>query len=94
MQLLGTGVLAAASRRHANAAPALAAWTAIVRRARWTSIVDLKADMRSADYVAPYIVFNIKGNAYRLMTAVYFSKQTVVARAFLTHAEYDKGMWK
>lgn len=39
-------------------------------------------------------VFNIRGNRYRLITLIDYDLETVSARAFLTHAEYDKEKWK
>jgi hypothetical protein len=37
---------------------------------------------------------NIKGNAYRLISKIYYPNKTVLVRAVLTHAEYDKRIWK
>jgi mRNA interferase HigB len=38
--------------------------------------------------------FNIKGNDYRLITRISYTRQRVYVRDVLTHAEYDKGKWK
>lgn len=39
-------------------------------------------------------IFNIKGNHYRLITAVDFGRATIRVVDVLTHAEYNKGKWK
>jgi len=74
------------------------AWLSVVTSARWRNLVDLNHSFPSADYVKPYVIFNIRGNRYRLITKVYFirlnkngsqSKGHVYIRAFLTHKQYD-----
>lgn len=39
-------------------------------------------------------VFNIRGNNYRLLTAISYPAGVVNVLQFLTHAEYDKEKWK
>jgi mRNA interferase HigB len=57
---------------------ALNAWFHEVRLARWETSADIKRLYASASIVnAERIVFNIKGNAYRLVVAVDFEKQIV-----------------
>jgi mRNA interferase HigB len=40
------------------------------------------------------VVFNIKGNAYRLIAEIFYESQVLLVRDVLTHAEYDRGGWK
>jgi mRNA interferase HigB len=94
VQVLGQVVLQRAARKHADAAKAIAMWRVSATAAKWSSLVELRTDIPSADYVRPFTVFNIRGNAYRLITVVEYAEQVVVVRDFLTHAEYDKGAWK
>ena len=47
-----------------------------------------------ADLVGDKTVFNIRGNRYRLITKIDYSRGTVEVREILTDAEYDKGEWK
>ena len=48
-------------------------WIADITAAQWTSINDLRTSFPSADYVGNgRIVFNIKGNDYRLIVIVLF----------------------
>ena len=64
---------------------ALDAWFDEVRKARWSSAADVKHSYATASIVsADRIVFNIKGNDYRLVVATDFDK------GIGTHKDYDK----
>ena len=70
---------------------ALDAWFDEVRKARWASSADVKRRYATASIVsAERIVFNIKGNAYRLVVAVDFEKGIVWIKWIGTHANYDQ----
>jgi len=70
---------------------ALDAWFDEVRKARWTSTAAVKRLYATASIVtADRIVFNIKGNDYRLVTSVDFEKGIVWIKWIGTHKEYDK----
>ncbi|MBL6616206.1 MAG: type II toxin-antitoxin system HigB family toxin [Reyranella sp.] len=70
---------------------ALDAWFAEVRRATWTSTVDVKRLYASASIIsADRIVFNIKGNDYRLVVSVDFEKGIVWIKWLGTHRDYDR----
>ena len=55
---------------------------------------DLRQVFPSADLVGNFIVFNIAGNNFRLITYVDFKSKLVFIRSVLTHADYDKENWK
>jgi mRNA interferase HigB len=40
------------------------------------------------------MVFNVKGNRYRLIVSINYSRQLIYFKYFLTHAEYDRDNWK
>jgi mRNA interferase HigB len=70
---------------------ALDAWFAEVRRAQWTSTADIKRLYASASIVsADRIVFNVKGNDYRLVISVDFEKSIVWIKWIGTHRDYDR----
>ncbi|MBV8118336.1 MAG: type II toxin-antitoxin system HigB family toxin [Alphaproteobacteria bacterium] len=70
---------------------ALDAWFAEVRRATWSSTADVKRLYRTASIIASNrIVFNIRGNAYRLVVAVDFEKGIVWIKWLGTHRDYDR----
>ncbi len=70
---------------------ALDAWFAEVSKAEWTSTADVKRLYATASIVsADRIVFNIKGNDYRLIVAVDFEKAITWIKWIGTHADYDR----
>ena len=80
----------AGHRDHVALKAALDAWFDEVRRARWANSADVRRLYATASIVsADRIVFNIKGNDYRLVAAVDFEKSIVWIKWIGTHAEYD-----
>lgn len=76
---------------HAALKAALEAWHAEVRKARWKNSADVKRHYATASIVtADRIVFNVKGNDYRLIVAVDFEKSIVWIKWIGTHEQYDK----
>jgi mRNA interferase HigB len=70
---------------------ALDAWFAEVRRAKWSSTADVKRLFASASIVSgDRIVFNIRGNTYRLVVAADFEKAIVWIKWIGTHRDYDR----
>jgi mRNA interferase HigB len=70
---------------------ALDAWFDEAHKARWTSSADIKRRYATASIVtAERIVFNIKGNAYRLVVAADFEKGIVWIKWVGSHEEYDR----
>ena len=66
-------------------------WLAIAERARWSSPEDVKASHPKASILkGSRVVFNIKGNDYRLVAALQYRAGVLVIRFFGAHAEYDK----
>jgi len=72
----------------------LEAWHTLTRDAEWANFAQLRADFPSADRVGKYVVFNVGGNQFRLITAIHFNTDKVFLRCVLTHKEYDDGKWK
>ena len=85
-------VAACAGRRdQAALKAALDAWFDEVRKARWTSTRDVKRLYATASIVSSErIVFNIKGNDYRLVVAVDFEKSIVWIKWIGNHVDYDR----
>jgi mRNA interferase HigB len=77
--------------RHPDAEGPLRAWYTETRRAHWSGPQTIKAAYRTASILPNNrVVFNIKGNTYRLIVAVKYDFQVVYIRFIGTHAEYDK----
>lgn len=59
--------------------------------ATWKSPTDIKAQYRNASILKNRrVVFNIKGNNYRLIVAIAYKQQIVYVKFVGTHAEYDE----
>ena len=70
---------------------ALDAWFDEVKQARWRNPAAVKQSYATASIVTgDRIVFNVKGNAYRLVVAVDFDKGIVWIKWIGTHRDYDR----
>ena len=79
--------------RHAECQKQLSAWEAEIASAEWGSPSDLKLRYPTASILhGNQVVFNIKGNKYRLLTKISFKNAIVTVINFGTHSEYSK--WK
>ena len=94
MHIISGKRLLDASDKHPDLAGPLDAWYRIAKKATWKTLIETKRDMPSADLVGKFIVFNVKGNAFRLITEVFYPAQVILIRDVLTHSEYDRGGWK
>jgi mRNA interferase HigB len=99
MHVIAARTISEFARRHKDARTALRDWLTLVEAARWTNIDDVRRVYPHADAVKvrsgrAVIVFNIRGNTYRLITAIHFNRGKVYTLRFLTHAEYSKDAWK
>lgn len=78
-------------KKHPDCELQLLTWYKVVKHVNWKSFEEIKSVFNSADYVGNNrVVFNIKGNAYRLVAKFNFEKSWVFVRFIGTHAEYDK----
>jgi mRNA interferase HigB len=87
------------SRKHRDATKPLQNWLHTIASVNWQGIVDVRSVYPSADGVRIRkdeiaTVFNIKGNHYRLITAIDYRMSVIRVIAVLTHAEYNNNRWK
>lgn len=67
------------------------AWLDIVSRAQWKNPEEVKLSYPKASILkGSRVVFNIKGNDYRLVVRVQYQAGILAIRFFGTHAEYDR----
>ena len=97
MIVIGTDVVESYLTDHAGhkgskaARSQYEAWLDIAIRANWRNPEDVKASYPKASILrSGRVVFNIKGNDYRLVAAVQYQAGVLVIRFFGTHAEYDR----
>ena len=83
-----------AAERHGDLGEPLDAWYRLAKKANWQNLMDVKRVLPTADAVGKFTVFNIKGNAYRLITEINYQTGRIFLRHILTHIEYDRGGWK
>ncbi len=77
--------------RHPDAEQTLRAWHDEVSRAQWSTPADVKAQFGHASILkGRRVVFNIKGNDYRLVAALAYHTGLVFIKFVGTHAEYDR----
>jgi mRNA interferase HigB len=70
---------------------ALDAWYHEVNRAEWQTAMGVKASYANASIVgSDRVVFNIKGNSYRLVVSMDYDRQAVFVKWIGTHREYDR----
>jgi mRNA interferase HigB len=77
--------------KHADSEQALKSWYQESDKSVWQHPNDIKAEYPSASILPNNrVVFNIKGNTYRLIVKINYTYQMVWIRFIGTHAEYDK----
>lgn len=77
--------------KHADSEQYLKTWHDTVKSAKWFSPNDVKQTYINASILKDNrVVFNIKGNSYRLIVKFNYEKQWAFIRFIGTHAEYDK----
>ncbi len=93
MRVIGRESLNVFCQQHADVRVQVNAWLAEVREAGWHKPADVKERYTSASILEnDRVVFNLKGNKYRLVVKVSYKSQVVRVLKIGTHAEYDK--WK
>ena len=85
---------------HARAEAPLMDWYKAAERAEWESIAGVRTTFPIADGGVEVgsgnlvTVFNIGGNAYRLVASIHYNTRKVFILRVMTHAEYGKDKWK
>jgi mRNA interferase HigB len=84
---------------YPDAGEALLRWLDHAERADWNNLNEVRQTFSHADAVfvksgSTATVFNVRGNCYRLITAIHYNTGRVYILRFLTHAEYNKDKWK
>lgn len=90
MHIVSRKTLSQFWEKHRDAEDALKAWFKEAEHAQWETTSDIKAHYASADFVpGNRVVFNIKGNHYRLVVKVEYKAHVVYIRFVGTHKEYS-----
>lgn len=93
MKIVGRRELEKFARKHADIRVQIDSWLCEVEEAEWQTTSDIKRRYAHASFLAENrVIFNLKGNKYRLDTKVSFKNQVVLVVRIGTHEEYST--WK
>lgn len=91
MRLVGRNLLHEFAQKHADASAHVDAWISEVSEARWKTPGDVKQRYTSASILSNNrVVFNLKGNRYRIVTSLHYTTGVVLVDRIGTHAEYSR----
>ena len=91
MKVIAVGTLRDFWARHPDAEQPLKAWYDEAKHAVWRTPQDIRQRYASGSFVGHNrVVFNIKGNDYRLIVAVAYRFQAIYIKFIGTHTEYDR----
>lgn len=93
MKVVGRKLMEDFAHRHAGSRAQVDSWLCETKDANWKTPYDIKARFPSASFLSDNrVVFNLKGNRYRLDTKISYEFQIVFIKRIGTHSEYSK--WK
>ena len=91
MRVIAKSTLRSFWEKHADSENALKCWHKEAEEAQWKNPKQIKRIYPSASFLNNNrVVFNIKGNKYRLIARINYDFGIVWIRFIGTHAEYDK----
>ncbi|MBZ0226324.1 MAG: type II toxin-antitoxin system HigB family toxin [Comamonas sp.] len=91
MRVIGLGVLGTFCDEHADCRKWISNWIRDAKQSTWVTSQDIKARYPTASFLAANVViFNVRGNDYRLETQVAYRVGIIAIKWIGTHAEYDK----
>jgi mRNA interferase HigB len=91
MKVIGLEILDDYANQHCDIRGQIAAWIGEAKAAEWQTPADIRARYATASFLSDNrVIFNIKGNKYRMETKISFKNKIVLIRRIGTHAEYSK----
>lgn len=91
MKVLGKEILDEFANEHGDVRGQLAAWIAETESESWKSPAEIRARYATASFLSDNrVIFNIKGNRYRLEVKIAYKSGVVLVKRIGTHAEYSK----
>ena len=94
LRIISRKAIRTASATHGEWSASLAAWFKITKNADWQNPADVRQTSNSADFVGPFVVFDIANNRCRLIATINYKWKMVYIRHILSHAEYDREDWQ
>jgi mRNA interferase HigB len=91
LRVIGTDKVDDFIRKHPDSDGWLKSWLAEARSGKWQSPNEIKKRYKSASVLDDKrVIFNVKGNNYRMEIQVSYKNQIVVIKRIGTHAEYNR----
>ena len=91
MEITNARVLDRFAARHRDADPAIRRWRRRIEHANWSTPYDVRLQTSDATILRNgRLIFNIRGNQYRLVAKVDYVAGTLDVRFIGNHARYDK----
>jgi len=91
MKLIGRDKIFTFTQKHSDSKSKFDSWESEIKEAQWSTPQDIKKRYSSASFLADnQVVFNIKGNRYRLLVQINYKNQIVLVKKVGTHDEYMK----
>jgi len=91
MNVISRKAITEFGKKYPDAKKPLLSWYHEACTADWKTSQDIKDRYRTASFLSSnLVIFNIKGNKYRLVTKIAYKIKTVFIKWLGTHSEYDK----
>lgn len=96
MKVIGTLKIQDFQQKHPQSRKALDTWLNVAQQAEWKNLNDVHGVFPRASQIqkSDFIIFDIKGNDFRLAVRAKFQRGLLVIDGVYTHAEYDKQSFK
>lgn len=95
MRIISNKKLREFYEKYPDAENSTRTWKKLVENENWHNFAEINDNfIFKPDKVKNFVIFNIRGNKYRLIVKINYQKKKVYIRHFLTHAEYDREKWK
>ena len=91
MKIIGLGLLDSFIKQYPDTKKWLENWISDTKGAQWSSSHDIKHRYSTASFLANNtVIFNVRGNNYRLEVTVAYQNKLVVIDWIGSHADYSK----
>ena len=65
-----------------------------MERSKFSDLHEMRRAFGTADYLAPYTIFDVGGNKFRIIAAIHYNRNRAYIRHVFTHPEYDEWSYK
>ena len=89
MNVIGREKLKKFMKKNTQSRTVLPTWEQLVMASNWHTFHQLKATFPGADLAKGFVVFDVRGDKYRVVAEVNYSSQQVLIRHVFNHAEYN-----